>query len=297
MLGATSRDTDRDYIKKGMMATRLAVSPRMTILACYEHENSENSYVSRMGINRRHRQTSQSQASAASGNGSYSPMRRSMVEDHGKHSHVQEAGAPGAVDGSTLVDELYKFSVAFNAKADMNKAVQNAKQVSSPVVAAITTSESKPRDKKRFSLVINTDPPKIPSNFIALWEGEVNHSPKIVFVEHAVTAVAFGMCAGRAKDEMSVMGLVDGRLLICMLPIPVMVVDNRFTFTALSSLQGKLLGRYCAWSITCLYLILWEYSYSYLFTCDCTYRRGTSFQTTAGGFPSQSTLSHLEFLE
>jgi WD40 repeat protein len=63
--------------------------------------------------------------------------------------------------------------------------------------------------------------------FLCVWKDKLSPNPEVIYVECPVTAVAFGRLDGHWSDRKDalVMGLLDGRIIICFTPVPYKVVN------------------------------------------------------------------------
>ncbi len=65
-------------------------------------------------------------------------------------------------------------------------------------------------------------------NYMAVWTDRVSSTPKLVYTEAPIRAIALGETDGFDKFEICVLGMEDGRILISLLPLPFKVVDPNF---------------------------------------------------------------------
>lgn len=200
LMGGAGRE--KEYVCKGIAATHLAVTThhpdKTTIIVSFEGQAETVNLAAEVVRKRR-------QSSIA---------MRSMS----KIDALSRNGSVPSIANSSRSASGQDFAAALMLFANGESGPRNSHSAE----AAPTPSSPKQQTVSR-------------NNFIAIWENDIHSNPVIAYIDVPVKSIALGKTCGPDSNDLCVIGLADGRVLVSLLPIPLQQIVPNIPKTTIHS--------------------------------------------------------------
>ena len=230
-----------------MLAGRVASSLKRTIVACYESESSISSASRKYGLIRKTRLPSLNSNSVPVSNTSPSPNGSVALNLRRGSGGMNENEIDNGHGEKNNINSQNLQSAAASAMMNASSSLYDTNADIVAAAAAVTASKNALEDRYmkspgRLGPIGGGANTAATKNFLAVWQDHVSQAVKLIELEVAPTAIAFGVLEGRGRDEICVLGLADGTVLVCMLPFPTILVGlNAVISTMVSASNSNVL--------------------------------------------------------